>query len=160
MAKNALVKRFAMVISEYRRRLKMNNIDVFDQCTAHIFSTLYESFPVPVDLDYSEPSVEIFDEEESADVAFDKLVIFEKSILWLNSAGYLNIEAITYDGAHNVVLTAKGLEVLKLPSSLEVNGPSFGEKIVSSIKSGALKASGEAAKLALSKGLALVVGNT
>ncbi len=56
-------------------------------------------------------------------------------------------------------LIVKGLEVLTLPSSLEPDGRSFGEKIVGSIKSGAIQAAGGAAKSAITKGLGLVLGS-
>ncbi|WP_144079896.1 hypothetical protein [Haliea salexigens] len=77
--------------------------------------------------------------------------------MWLLSAGYLNADSISFDGAHDVVLSPKGLEVLKLPSSFEPNGPSFGEKKTECIKSGAVEVAGNIAKGAITKGLAIVL---
>lgn len=137
----------------------MNNIDVFDRCTACIFSNLYAAFPVPIDLDFTDTDLRIFDDSDTHADAFDKFVIYEKTIIWLISAGYIAAESVTYDAAHGVVLSPKGLEVLKMPASLEPEGPSFGERIRESIKSGALSAAGNAAKSAITKGLALAVGS-
>jgi len=137
----------------------MTNIDVFDLCVADIFVRLYESFPVPIDLDFSEAPDSIFEEYESSDGAFDKLVIYEKTILWLSSAGYISFESTSYDGGHGVVFTPKGLEIMKLPSSLEVPGASLGEQLMGSLKTGALQAAGNIAKSAITQGLSIAVAN-
>lgn len=137
----------------------MNNIDVFDRCTAYVFSELYARFPVPGDLIFTDPDIEIFDESDSEVDAVNKFEIYQATIMWLISADYLIADSISYDAAHEVVLSPKGLEILKLPSSLEPDGPSFGEKIAESMKSGALEAAGDTAKSAITKGLAMVVSS-
>ena len=137
----------------------MNNIDVFDRCTAYIFSELYARFPLTEDLIFADPDIEIFDDNDTEADIVNKLEIYRATIMWLISAGYLKADSISYDAAHDVVLSPQGLEILKLPSSLEPDGPSLGEKITESMRSGALEAAGSFAKSAITKGLALVVSS-
>ncbi len=136
----------------------MKNIEAFDRCTASIFASLYSEFPVPINIEFSNVPLEIFDEEESEEEVFDKFFIYEHTVNWLVGAGYVNASVVNNQTAFGLVLSAKGLEVLKLPASLEAQSPSFGEKIVESVKSGAIEAAKNGAKLAITKGLMILSG--
>lgn len=135
----------------------MKNIEAFDRCVAQIFSTLYTEFPIPIKMEYTDVSSAIFEEEDSGSEMLDTFAIYENTIKWLIAAGYVNAESTNYQAAFGAVLSAKGLEILKLPSSLEKSGPSFGEKIVYAIKSGSIDAAKNAAQSAISKGLSLAI---
>lgn len=137
----------------------MNNIDVFDRCAAKIFADLYQYFPVPIDLEFAPVSLDIYDQDDSGIEVLNKLEIYGHTINWLISAGYLQVKSLSYETAHEVVLTPKGLEVLKLPSAIKAKGASFGEQIVSSVKSGAVGAAGDIAKAAFTQGLAFIASN-
>ena len=135
----------------------MKNIDAFDRSVAEIFATLYTEFPIPIKMEFSDAPIAIMDAEDSGSEMLDKFVIYENTIKWLIAAGYVNAESTNNQAAFGAVLSAKGLEILKLPSSLEKSGPTFGEKIVSSIKSGAIEAAKNTAQSAISKGLSLAI---
>ncbi|MAT50049.1 MAG: hypothetical protein CMK32_02565 [Porticoccaceae bacterium] len=136
----------------------MNNIDLFDRCTAATFAKLYVSFPVPTDIDFMEMSSELFDEEDTELDAFDKFSIYEHTLTWLVSAGYIQASSVTYDGTTDAVLSVKGLEILRIPSSLS-SEESFGEQISSAAKSGAIDLAVSGAKAAISKGLVFLLEN-
>lgn len=120
------------------------NIERFDVVAGAVFAYLYEQFPVPVDLDYQQVEVP---ENQSADAQTDwslwlegapqKAGFLAATVDWLASTGYLTFKSKSEGCAFTgVVLTAKGLEVLKAaPKSLRTD-PSLGETLVKAAKSG------------------------
>ncbi|OLS63742.1 hypothetical protein [Pseudomonas putida] len=117
-----------------------SNIQQFDEITGQVLGLLYEKFPVPHSLMIREiaPNGLAMDDFLCAEVPNEVGKFFLASVEWLAGAGYLNVGDVAYNaGFLDVVLTAKGLEVLKAtPASLQT-GPSFGEKLADASKGGA-----------------------
>lgn len=130
-----------------------SNIEQFDEYAARIFALLYEAFPVPRDIDALElsgrPDV---DEngmpQEEAEIAISTLH-------WLREAGYVWYENETGYGALNVVLSAKGLELLKVvPASLE-GKTSIGERLRTVATAGSAEVGKKLIAIALTEGFRL-----
>ncbi|MEC5386730.1 hypothetical protein VVD49_13430 [Uliginosibacterium sp. H3] len=134
-----------------------SNIDQFDDVTAKTFAYLYESFPVPAFLLVERFGVMIDVEAYPLGDSVKEADFWVACWDWLIAAGYMYAgDRIRPVGFSDVVLTAKGLEVLKaVPSSLS-NGQTVGDQIVAGLKSGALDAVKDGVKLALSRGAEMV----
>lgn len=129
----------------------MKNMDLFNAYTAEIFSILYQCFPEPAPLDVLKISghTEVDDYGQMEKPA----KICRDTVEWLSNTGYLTYEQNFECGVSGAVLTAKGLEVLKVvPASLE-RGDSIGEKIVKTMKGGAKETAATLAKTALTEGV-------
>ncbi|AWH87899.1 hypothetical protein [Limnobaculum parvum] len=120
--------------------MSTTNIDRFNEIVGVILGLLYESFPLKTDLMAvdvvgKETETNYFSEHDSEvilTVSDDDAIFYLDTIDWLKESGYLTGQRSS-DGIHNVVLTAKGLEVLNAtPESL---GLPLGVKIVNSVKS-------------------------
>ena len=92
----------------------LKNIDFFNLYVGRIFAKLLSEFPLEINLSSQdiEPECDIYSKQEQ---------MVKSTIKWLKNAGY-----ITYDINHNlgcfvnVILTAKGLELLNsIPQSVE-----------------------------------------
>ena len=114
-----------------------SNIELFDDFAGKIFGRLYENFPMPINLNHEEFLAPTF--LEGGDVDPDhmyKLKFFYATARWLASAGYTICSDKESDCSNRVVLSAKGLEVLKAtPRSLTI-GPSIGEQLAEATKGG------------------------
>lgn len=134
-----------------------SNIERFDQLTGVVFSRLYNSFPITLDLNVME-----FDEILSPNMAMDPASIyaggevfdfFTNTIEWLIEAGYIvsrqdSSYAYTFE---RCTLTAKALEILKAtPSSL--GGETLGGTLAAAVKDGATSKLKDLASEVLSKG--------
>ncbi|CAN2975974.1 DUF2513 domain-containing protein [Pseudomonas sp. PM2] len=124
-----------------------SNIKRFDELTGQLFGVLYESFPLPRNLEF-----EHFPAEDKK--------FFVASVDWLSRAGYLSFMFLyPNQGYTEVVLTSKGLEVLKaLPESLK-SGPSLGDQLVDASKTGAKSLLGDIAGQALSIGVKIATSH-
>lgn len=141
-----------------------SNIDEFDNAVGLILAKLYHSFPMRIivepmiseDPSALDPTFEGWDKRY-----FHQLAIFKFTMSWLIQAGYIWSEK--QDGIDELagifkecVLSAKGLEVLKTPDSL--NGASIGTQlqdaardgVLSSVKSLTEKALGIGAQMSIS----------
>jgi hypothetical protein len=135
-----------------------SNIELFDEFAGKIFARLYENFPIPIDLnskDFLPPTI-----REGGDVDSDgrlhHIRFFYATTQWLASAGYTNSPDKKNSYSNDVVLTAKGLEVLKgSPSSLNA-GPSIGEQLVEAAKEEGKDTLKNLVKEALSLGIKLI----
>jgi hypothetical protein len=138
----------------------MTNITLFDQYTAEIFSKLYESFPVKIELE-----VKVFTGEKEND--FGVIVNAEghpskhaqiciATIEWLVDTGYIRADRMDQNGATGAVLSSKGLEVLKSSWEDQHVKQSIGDKIVGFIKTGSKELAMEAAKAAISAGISVM----
>jgi hypothetical protein len=136
------------------------NIERFDQLTGLVFSKLYGSFPIPVDLyvmDFKEAL--IFERELSEDDKYrggEPFDFFTGTIDWLIESGYI-VERQKSSYAYkfeDCILTAKTLEILKAtPSTL--SGESIGASLQEAAKGGMVEAIKTLANDALSKGFGL-----
>lgn len=118
----------------------MSNIVKFDEYTGIVFGTLYEAFPIPVDL-----SIKGITGESSADyldfthqeISTDSEIAFH-SVQWLANTGYLSTSGTNGVDFFNVVLTEKGLEALRaIPESINSENLPLGARLAAAIKTGA-----------------------
>ncbi|WP_322979280.1 hypothetical protein [Pseudomonas sp. C11] len=133
--------------------MTMSNIEKFDEITGEVFAKLYLNFPVPCLLrsaEYVANSTE-YNEHIGADVPTKEAEFFFASIRWLEDAGYIATKAENEFYVAEVVLTSKGLEVLRaMPSSLQGKA-SIGERLGDT----AAKGGKEIARMLVSEALAL-----
>lgn len=133
----------------------VGNMELFDTYTAEIFSRLYQSFPEPCALDVLHISG-CQDVDETGRME-KPARICRHTVLWLEQSGYLSFESEYPSGFFGVVLSAKGLEVLKaVPDSVK-SSDTLGEKLVKALKGGARETARILAKTVLSKGLSLIL---
>ena len=129
-----------------------NNIDLFNEYVAVIFSHLYEKFPVPSRLSAREASGNL---EDSHHKISKNTEICIETIRWLKEAGYIWYEKEHTFGAYDAVLSQKGLELLKVvPESLKED-KSVGDKLLEVMASGGKSAASDLIKLALTQGYKL-----
>lgn len=138
------------------------NIELFDEYTGRMLAELYQSFPMPVQLDIRKVSGHINidefgmvldehgDPSKEADIALATLE-------WLIESGYLKTrDARSNYGYGRCVLTAKGLEILKAsPESLKEK-KYLGDMLVTAVTSGTTDAIKEMAKMIISQGIKLM----
>lgn len=116
--------------------MALSNIEQFDEYTGQILGRLYEKFPLPVRVmasDYFECGPISIANNEYKFTGHDA-EIFQATANWLVLAGYIHTPGKQKSFLDSAVLTAKGLELLKLtPSSVE-GGLSLGEKLTQAAK--------------------------
>ncbi|HFF1377149.1 TPA: hypothetical protein ACGBFI_005454 [Escherichia coli] len=132
-----------------------SNLDVFNETVGKTFAFLYETFPRKVTIDIcalTGVSELTFEEDRSSRRQLvEALELRRDSIAWLVDAGYVSAKSSPPHYFSDAVLTAKGLELLKLdPESLK---QSFGDKLVDAAKSGSMDAIKSTASSALTTGL-------
>ncbi|WP_217519082.1 hypothetical protein [Vibrio metschnikovii] len=162
----------------------MKNLELFELQTAEVFKILYEVFPVPVDIYFHQvtpklQAVCLFGEPVDIPESKDKFSeyyrsfdifrqseeyqrnndVFQASMKWLSDSGYLQFERCSgYECFNDVVLTAKGLEVLKCtPASID-GSLSLGEKLQQEAISTSSDLARDLVKQALGEGLKLAIG--
>ncbi|SPJ33466.1 hypothetical protein [Kushneria phyllosphaerae] len=139
-----------------------DNIDFFDELTGKILARLYEAFPVRALLKSADfvDNPTTYSDAVMADVASKESEFFMATAEWLQRAGY--IEATMSDRSrlyiHGAVLTAKGLEVLKVRPDNLSTGPTLGERMTSAARSGAMDTVRTSVGQALSMGVRLAMG--
>lgn len=133
------------------------NIELFDEYTAKIFAQSYQKFPMPHD-------VSIVDFIKQGKINDFGMIVNDKdkpsahaqvawhTFIWLKETGFIKIESEhPYLSLTGIVLTAKGLEVLKAtPSSIQQNSH-IGNELIGLLKTGSIEAAkqlvGQAIKL-------------
>jgi hypothetical protein len=138
--------------------MALSNIELFDEFAGKIFGQLYESFPVPKELISEEfvPNTYGKDGDAGVTLFFRKQKVFFSTIAWLQSAGYTSSPDERSGFTKDVVLTAKGLEVLKaIPDSLK-SGPTIGEQLAEATKEEGKEQVKLLVKEALSLGVKLI----
>ncbi|NBB09552.1 hypothetical protein [Pseudomonas sp. SLFW] len=122
--------------------MAVSNIERFDNLASRLFAELYESFPMGKDIDtanYLDPATQ-WSERYQQEVLIDDGEFFLATVLWLQRAGYLSVDKYHHSRVSDVVLTAKGLEVLRaVPGSLQGDA-SIGEQLADAAKSGGKEA--------------------
>ncbi|MBE5527449.1 hypothetical protein A9J41_00770 [Laribacter hongkongensis] len=137
-----------------------SNIERFDEITAQLFSTLYQSFPAPVFLaagNFVSPATQ-YSKVRGYDVASDEAEFWAACVIWLQEAGYIRYESHESLTASfwEVVLSPKGLEVLNsIPDSLS-GKDTIGDQLVDAARTGATDLLKEGVKTALAKGVMLM----
>ncbi|EGR0930211.1 TPA: hypothetical protein RQJ47_004549 [Vibrio vulnificus] len=162
----------------------MSNLAVFEAQTAEIFSLLYESFPVKIDVyrhqvskglkpidsfgdeldfpssvGYFDDYYASFDVFSQSDEYQKEYQVFSATMDWLSSSGYIAFGSlVSYDYYEDVVLTAKGLEVLKCTPSCIDGSLSLGEKLKEETLSSGSDVARDLVKQALREGLKMAIG--
>ena len=110
----------------------MSNIDYFNRVVGITFGILYESFPLPVDINFSSTYTDIiFDNNNDA---IYKRQIVEATLDWLQYSGYIVFtkQQNKHLGIEKAFLTEKALEALhKIPDSIDSDKKTLGEKLAS-----------------------------
>ena len=134
------------------------NIDIFDRCVGVFFAKLYENFPTRIDIRFANVPEDLFDETDSMGQVTRKFEVYEHAVKWLCDAGYAWAHHVDDRGAEGIVLSPKGLDVLRAkPRSLLQRKP-IGELIVEAVKGGAKEALKKAVGFALVKGAEIAAG--
>lgn len=138
-----------------------NNIEKFDELSGQVLANFYSSFPVPVNLlakDFVEEPTQ-YDENIQGERASPDAVFFIATVEWLRRAGY--IHASEQDGYNRIVkngvLTAKGLEVLKIKPTSLTDAPSLGDQLADAAKKGSSDAVRKAVTEVMSLGARLML---
>lgn len=99
---------------------------------------------------------EIYDPSDSGFKEAQSLLEFHYyAVEWLVESGYISATPHRFDGFSDAVLTAKGLEVLKLrPSSLN---SSFGDELMQASKSGTREVIKDVTSSLLSTGITFLL---
>jgi hypothetical protein len=121
------------------------NIEKFDLLAGRILADLYERFPLRIFVAadaYGVDARKLFsiDGIINRDIA-DELEFFCSTLRWLYEAGYLSYKGEAQAGVFSgVVLSARGLEVLKaMPKTVSPDKP-LGEHLRDTVRSGATHA--------------------
>ncbi len=111
------------------------NMQYFNVITLHLFQKLYDNFPLPLELDYTQTGVDAvmgLEELEDAGEYFNFYAIVPDVISWLAEEGFLrhtpdpNATAVgSWSGKiYGVRLSLKGLTILgSLPTAVMANEP-------------------------------------
>lgn len=115
------------------------NIVKFNEIAGIILANLYEDFPVPI----TEHFINLFPDAEIISVhgrpvpsESPDIIFIASTVNWLITAGYINGDVDRNIYACDLVLSAKGLELLKSTPDTVNNSLSFGDKLKQAIKSG------------------------
>jgi hypothetical protein len=134
-----------------------SQIELFDRCAAIVFAKLYESFPLRITIDYYDVPISLFEESDSSSLVAHKFEIYEATIRWLREAGFIWAGDVDRGKACDMVLSPKGLEVLKVPSSISKKPETLGQLLVEAVKNGAKDVAKNGVSAALTAGFKLLV---
>ncbi|EPB4503246.1 hypothetical protein [Yersinia enterocolitica] len=137
------------------------NIEIFNETVGKTLAFLYENFPQRMSFTVSEltgiPVPSLVEEKQTRIEKYRALEMRYYSIAWLVDTGYISAKPIPYDEFHDAVLTAKGLEVLKIePESLKAP---FGDKLIEASKNSAAEVLKSTASSLLTAGATFAIKN-
>ncbi|MDR5013460.1 hypothetical protein RF663_04250 [Aeromonas veronii] len=118
--------------------MSLSNIEQFDEVAGKTFAMLYESFPIPINLPLRKyTGVEgVYANQEEGELTHQARLVMS-TLEWLQESGYVMAEVRPDIGLDHCVLTAKGLETLKvIPDSLTTP---LGERIKDAVKQGGVE---------------------
>lgn len=138
----------------------MSHIESFNRCTAQIFSELYRSFPLRVDISSRNLPEALFSDihDEDFEGAFERLVVFERTGSWLVRAGYIWAEQIAEQTISEAVLSPKGLEILKAMPAAISGEETLGERMGKLLQKGSYDLLSKVVDKALAIGVAISTG--
>ena len=116
-----------------RYNYEMKNIELFDYYAGIIFSELIDEFPLPKDI----KAADIVKNDIHIDEVNKHVAIVYYTCLWLKENGFVNLDNSfsSQKMVSNVILTAKGLEILKqTPQSID--GKSLGDNLKAAVQTG------------------------
>jgi len=134
------------------------NIEAFDRCVGAVLATLYEHFPIRIDMRFSEVPEHIFDETDTTEQVVRKFISYEYTTKWLSDAGYVWANHVDDRGAEGIVLSPKGFEILRSKPRSIFPRRSIGEMIAEAVKGGAKESLRKAVGFALVKGAEVAAG--
>ena len=129
----------------------MANIDYFNRVVGITFCILYESFPLPVDINFSSTYTDIIFDNNN-DTIYRRQIV-EATLDWLQYSGYIVFtkQQNKHLGIENAFLTGKALEALhKIPDIINPDKKTLGEKLAD--------AAGDIVKLSAVEGTVEVFG--
>ncbi|NBB11808.1 hypothetical protein [Pseudomonas sp. SLFW] len=136
-----------------------SNVDRFDRLTGEIFAKLFQSFPMPIDLDYYDYTEIIAPDPihtpEGEVQVVEGQEFFQASVKWLVDSGYLSLgrQVLSSTKIQQCVLTAQALAALKaVPDSL--TGKSIGSQLQEAARGGMI----DSVKSLTGKALGIGVG--
>ena len=131
-----------------------SNIETFNRICLHLFSELYDAFPVPVAVNPSSMGLSATPENLDYEGAWGVMTIAVESIDFLAQEGFLTKrESMSPGELSDVRLTMKGLAILGIPISLnpdETQKPAI-EKIKTVMGKGAEQFSNKAIQAVISE---------
>jgi len=96
-----------------------SNIETFNRICLHLFSELYDAFPVPVAVNPNSMGLSAIPENLDYEGAWGVMTIAVESINFLAQEGFLTKgESVSPGELSDVRLTMKGLAILGIPISL------------------------------------------
>jgi hypothetical protein len=117
-----------------------SNIEQFDAIVGQTFALLYEAFPLPITLPLVKYTGEglVFEVDGFTGTELTpQAALVMASLDWLVESGYIRATVHPKSGLAKAVLTAKGLETLKvIPDSLTTP---LGERIKDAVKQGGVE---------------------
>lgn len=121
--------------------LQTDNITYFDELTGQVLAHLYSTFPVPAHLlskDYVDEAY-TYNEHIMTDVASEQSEFFIATCEWLRQAGYIHTGEKDPNSqvVRDAVLSAKGLELLKVKPQNLTDGPTLGDELSKAARDGA-----------------------
>ena len=129
----------------------MANIDYFNRVVGITFGILYESFPLPVDINFSSTYTDIIFDNNN-DTIYRRQIV-EATLDWLQYSGYIVFtkQQNKHLEIEKAFLTGKALEALhKIPDSINSDKKTLGEKFAD--------AAGDIVKLSAVEGTVEVFG--
>lgn len=117
----------------------MSNISSFDEYAGRVFALLYESFPIPLDLTIGEVlgKQDLYMQHGIPAEMMTECEIASHTVQWLAKAGYLSMQAGNGNDFFHLVLTEKGLEVMKaIPGVIDSQSQPLGKQISTALKAG------------------------
>lgn len=125
----------------------MSNMDEFNRISAIVLAKLYEAFPQGIGILAEEVS------ETDSKPDEDTIMNFDYTVRFLASEGFLKYESESDQGLFfgEVILTLKGLKILRsVPNVLEEK-QSLGQKVTGLVKGGTKEISKEALKAVINQ---------
>ena len=136
--------------------MALKNIEMFDLYVGKIFVELYENFPMRVVISPCDMTGLKLDEDTLVHPKY--CYIFENTVVWLQESGYIKYQTGDIHGFYDVVLTAKGLELLKaVPDSVQTKS-GMGDKLSAIAKKGGDEALKNMVNALLSMGVRMYGG--
>lgn len=126
-------------------------IDIFDAICGALLLHLYESFPVRLNVEFTDLPLNDELEHLSAPEIEQWMEVFLETILWLEQEGFIRLQTGTDDrDFFGVQLTMSGLAILRaIPDSVDITKQSLIEKFKSAFSEGGKIVSSEGLKVAV-----------
>jgi len=137
----------------------MKNIEQFNLAVSEILGICYEQFPTRVSFSQHDIALRVsdyYDDNETENKFFELISLSKSTVAWLEEAGYLWIKHEVNSQYHDVTLTPKAFELLKMmPDSLKPK-KSIGEVLLGGVRETGKKMVLDTVGVMLSEGVKLI----